>query len=173
MFCSCLYAALSACVLGMPVEAMASIQQALTMHTQVGTESNTQHVTAPTTQPTLWCHFVNPPPTSATSHCTASPPGGQCLETELQHLKLCFVGKMMPQKLTASSEKSLKKTCKHYWYCPINVNSWIFDFRSFHMFALLTAQQCKSTFKRFLLCRIINKNEVHSFKYSKRIFTKP
>lgn len=68
--------------------AMQSIQQARTMHTQeVGTESkkgHTPHVTAPTTQPTLWCHFVNTPPpppehptTSATAHRTASPPSGQ------------------------------------------------------------------------------------------------
>lgn len=45
-----------------PAGATASIQQARTMHTQeVGMESEmecTPHVTAPTNQLTLWCHFV-------------------------------------------------------------------------------------------------------------------
>lgn len=54
-------------------------------------------LTAPTTQPTLWCHLIKP------SHLNTGPPQQQLieqlllledrLETELQHLKLCLVGK--------------------------------------------------------------------------------
>lgn len=66
-FCSHLYAAPCACVCQRrPAGAMPSIQHARTMHTQEeGTESkkgHTRHVSSPTTQPTLWCHFNPRPP---------------------------------------------------------------------------------------------------------------
>lgn len=101
---------------------MPSVQQARTMHTQeVGTGSKEGH-TPPTqhSQPSRLSGAIlstplppssppEHPATSATTHRTASPPRGLSLETELQHLKLCLVGKTMPQKLTAALEKTKKK----------------------------------------------------------------
>lgn len=52
---------------------------------------------------------LNTRTTSATSHCTASSPSGQSLETELQHVRLRSVGQKTPQKkkkkLNAAFEK--------------------------------------------------------------------
>ncbi|KAG7523934.1 hypothetical protein JOB18_004753 [Solea senegalensis] len=66
------------------------------------------------------------------------------------------------------SEKSRDtKTCKHYCCCPINVNS---DFCCLTCFGhAAAAVQVFSS-----LCdNQQNISEVHSFKYSKQIFTKP
>lgn len=97
--------------------------------------------------------FQPPPPphptTSATTHRTASPPGVDRVWNLSSSTSNCV---WLEKRCHKSSQQLLKrdtKTCKHYWCCPINVNSWISDFRSLHVFAPSTAQQRKSTFQAF------------------------
>lgn len=79
-----------------PVGAMPGIQQARTMHTQAGGTRRRHSTHNPADSLVPFCQ-TSPTPehpsTSATTHRTASPPNRLSLETELQHLRLCWAGR--------------------------------------------------------------------------------
>lgn len=163
------------CWKGGPAGATPSAQQARTMHTPESQIGRARHAAAATARAdSLWCHFV----------WTPEPPQQHLIVQLLLRVdrvwKLSFSTsdcvrsdkrrhKKKINKAQCSIWKETQWTLKHYWCCPINVNSCISDF----YFLLLLLHFCAADgapldrSNTFLLCRIIsnnNKKEVHSFK---------